>query len=175
MKRVERRKTYQGSILQVYKDTVELPNGKKVEWDYINHDGAAAVVPVREDGKILLVKQFRNALDRETLEIPAGKLDFKEEDMEFCARRELEEETGYVATNLDWLIDIRTWVAFTNEKIGVYVATGLKKTAQCPDEDEFIEYDAYTLEEVKEKIFTGEIQDSKTIAALLAYSEKYAK
>ncbi len=175
MKRIGRRKTYQGSLLQVHMDTIELPNGKKVEWDFIHHDGAAAVVPVQDDGKILLVRQYRNALDRETLEIPAGKLDFAGEDMELCARRELEEETGYVAGKLEWLIDIRTWVAFTNEKIGVYVATGLKKTEQCPDEDEFIEYEAYALEEIKDKILRGEIEDSKTIASILAYSEKYTK
>ena len=138
IKRINRELKYEGSIVKVYMDEVELPDGKIAKWDFINHDGAAAVVPVTDDGKILMVKQYRNALDRYTLEIPAGKLDDKLEETKVCAARELEEETGYKAGKLEFLITLRTWVAFTNEKIGVYVATDLTPTKQHLDEDEFI-------------------------------------
>lgn len=175
IKRINRELKYEGSIVKVYMDEVELPDGKIAKWDFINHDGAAAVVPVTEDGKILMVKQYRNALDRYTLEIPAGKLDDKLEETKVCAARELEEETGYKAGNLEFLITLRTWVAFTNEKIDVYVATDLTPTKQHLDEDEFIDVKAYELEELKEMIFRGELQDTKSISAILAYDVKYRK
>lgn len=173
IKRVNRELKYNGAILQVYADTMELPDGKATTWDFINHDGATAIVPVTEEGKILMVKQFRNALDRETLEVPAGKLDSREEDPEACAARELEEETGYRAGNMEWLITLKTWVAFCNENIEVYVATGLVPSKQHLDEDEFIDVKAYDIEELKNKIFAGEIEDAKTISALLAYDAKF--
>ncbi len=175
IKRINRELKYEGSIVKVYMDEVELPDGKIAKWDFINHDGAAAVVPVTDDGKILMVKQYRNALDRYTLEIPAGKLDDKLEETKVCAARELEEETGYKAGKLEFLITLRTWVAFTNEKIGVYVATDLTPTKQHLDEDEFIDVKAYELEELKEMIFRGELQDTKSISAILAYDVKYRK
>ncbi|WP_461810639.1 NUDIX hydrolase [Faecalimonas sp.] len=169
LKRINRTLKYEGSILKVYTDEIQLPNSNIAHWDYIHHNGATAIVPIRKDGKILLVRQYRNALDRETLEIPAGKLDDKNEKPILCALRELEEETGYVAGKITHLITLCTWVAFTNEKIEVYVAEELKSTMQHLDEDEFIDVEAYTIEEIKEKIFSGEIQDAKTISSLLAY------
>ena len=175
IKRIDRELKYEGSIVKVYMDEIELPDGKIAKWDFINHDGAAAVVPVTEDGKILMVKQYRNALDRYTLEIPAGKLDNKLEETKVCAARELEEETGYKAGKLELLITLRTWVAFTNEKIDVYVATDLTPTKQHLDEDEFIDVKAYELEELKEMIFHGELQDAKSISSILAYDVKYRK
>lgn len=175
IKRIDRELKYEGSIVKVYMDEIELPDGKIAKWDFINHDGAAAVVPVTEDGKILMVKQYRNALDRYTLEIPAGKLDDKLEETKVCAARELEEETGYKAGKLELLITLRTWVAFTNEKIDVYVATDLTPTKQHLDEDEFIDVKAYELEELKEMIFHGELQDAKSISSILAYDVKYRK
>ena len=92
--RLDRKLKYQGTILKIYEDTV-MANGHEAHWDFIHHDGAAAVVPVMDDGKILMVRQYRNALDRYTLEIPAGKLDEPGEPTLECASRELEEETGY--------------------------------------------------------------------------------
>lgn len=169
LKRIDRTLKYEGSILKVYTDEIQLPNGKKTQWDYIHHNGATAIVPVRDDGKILMVRQYRNALDRETLEIPAGKLDEKNEKPLLCALRELEEETGYISEKMSHLLTLCTWVAFTNEKIEVYVAEELKVTKQHLDEDEFIQVEAYTMDELKEKIFNGEIQDAKTISSLLAY------
>ena len=102
----------------------------------IKHKGAAAVVPVTEDGKILMVRQYRNALERYTLEIPAGALDEEGEPGFKCAARELEEETGYKSEELEWLITLRTTVAFCNEKIEVYVAKNLIPSKQHLDEDE---------------------------------------
>lgn len=175
LRRLNRELKYEGSIVKVYMDDVELPDGKIAKWDFINHDGAAAIVPVTSEGKILMVRQYRNALDRYTWEIPAGKLDDVKEETFLCAARELEEETGYRAGKLELLITLRTWVAFTNEKIDVYVATGLTPTSQHLDEDEFIDVKEFSLEELKNMIFAGELQDAKTVSAILAYDAKYRK
>ena len=133
------------------------------------------LLQVLDDGRILMVSQFRNALDRKTLEIPAGKLDDPEEKGILCAARELEEETGYKSEQLEWLINIRTTVALCNEKIEVYVARNLKAGTQNLDENEYVNVKAYTVDELKEKIFSGEIEDSKTIASVLAYEARYLK
>lgn len=171
-KRLNRELMYHGVIVDFYKDTVQVPNGNVVEWDFIGHKGAAAVVPVREDGKLLMVRQYRNALDRETLEIPAGGLN-GEEPTKDAAARELEEETGYQSEDLELLITLRTTVAFCNEKIDIYVARNLKKGEQHLDEDEFIHVEAYTVEELCGLILDGKIEDSKTIAAVMSYRTKY--
>ena len=168
IRRVKRELMYKGTVLEVYKDSMEFANGNHEEWDFIKHNGAAAVVPVLES-------QFRNALDRKTLEIPAGKLDDPEEKGILCAARELEEETGYKSEQLEWLINIRTTVALCNEKIEVYVARKLKAGTQNLDENEYVNVKAYTVDELKEKIFSGEMEDSKTIASVLAYEARYLK
>ena len=175
IKRTGRELVHKGAIIEVYTDHMEFSNGHRADWDFIHHDGAAAVVPVLPDGRILMVKQFRNALERETLEIPAGKLDEPGEAGIVCAGRELEEETGYRSDDLAWLITLRTTVAFCDERIEIYVAANLKPSKQKLDEDEFVDVKAYTLEELKEKIDSGVIQDSKTVAALLAYEGKYLR
>ena len=172
-KRLNRELVYHGAIVDFYKDTVQVPNGNIVEWDFIGHKGAAAVVPVREDGKILMVRQYRNALDRYTLEIPAGGLNGASEPTKDAAARELEEETGYRSEDLELLITIRTTVAFCNEKIDIYVAKNLIKSEQHLDEDEFINVEAYSVEELGQMIFDGKIEDSKTIAAVMSYKGKY--
>ena len=173
VKRIKRELKFRGKIIDFYQDTMEIDGKHTAIYDFIKHKGAAAIVPVTEDGKILMVRQYRNALDRFTLEIPAGALNFEEEPGVVCAGRELEEETGYRCDNLEWLITLRTTVAFCNERIEVYVARHLIPSKQNLDEDEFIELKAYSLDELKTKIFTGEIEDSKTIASLLAYEAKY--
>lgn len=167
--RIDRKLVYKGSIINMYKDTIQVPNGNIAHWDFIGHNGAAGVVPVLADGKILLVKQWRNALDRFTYEIPAGGLENTDEPMKSCAIRELEEETGYKAGKVEFLVSVRTTVAFCNERIDVFVARELVKTHQHLDEDEDIEIYKFELEELLDKIRTGEIQDSKTISAILAY------
>ncbi|HJB00383.1 MAG TPA: NUDIX hydrolase [Candidatus Mediterraneibacter merdavium] len=175
IKRLKRELKFKGTILEFYQDTMEINGDHTAVWDFIKHKGAAAVVPVTEDGKILMVRQYRNALERYTLEIPAGALDEENEPGRECASRELEEETGFRSENMEWLITLRTTVAFCNERIEVYVAKDLIPSKQHLDEDEFIDLKAYTLEELKEKIFSGEIEDGKTVASLMAYAVKYGK
>ncbi len=153
---------------------MKFSNGNTEEWDFIHHDGAAAVIPVMEDGKILMVKQYRNALERDTLEIPAGKLDDPNEEGIVCAARELKKKKpGYSSENLEWILTIRTTVAFCDERIEVFVARNLIPGEQSLDEDEFVDVKAYELDELKQMIFEGKIQDSKTMAAILAYESKY--
>ena len=175
VRRTGRELVYQGVILEIYKDHMEFANGNSADWDFIHHDGAAAVVPVLPDGRILMVTQYRNALERHTLEIPAGKLDAPNEPGIECSKRELEEETGYKSEHLEWLLTLRTTVAFCDEKIEIYVAKDLIPSHQHLDEDEYVDVKAYTLDELKEMIFTGKIEDSKTIAAILAYESKYIR
>ena len=112
IRRIKRELAYKGVILNIYKDYMSLPNGRTAIWDFVEHKGAAAVVPVTEEGKILMVRQYRNALERYTLEVPAGALNDVGEPKDICAARELEEETGYRAGTLEWLININTTVAF---------------------------------------------------------------
>ena len=142
--RLKRELKYQGTILKIYEDTV-LANGHEAHWDFIHHDGAAAVVPVTDDGKILMVRQYRNALNRETLEIPAGKLDAPDEPKIECAYRELEEETGYRTEKLEYLMSLNTTVAFCDEAIDIFVARNLIPSHQHLDEDEVIEVEAWEL------------------------------
>ncbi|MDD6211691.1 MAG: NUDIX hydrolase [Clostridiales bacterium] len=175
IERLDRKLAYEGKVIRVYTDTVKLPNGKVSEWDYIGHVGAAAVLPVMPDGKILMVRQYRNALDRFTLELPAGKLDDPEESMKVCAARELEEETGYHSDNLEPLLTLNTTVAFCNEKIGIFIARDLVSTKRHLDDEEDIEVEAYSLDALCEMIDRQEMTDSKTVAAILAYRNKYGK
>lgn len=173
--RLERTLVHKGAIIDYYQDTVKVPNGNIVKWDFIGHKGAAAVVAVNGDGKLLMVRQYRNALDRETIEIPAGGLESIEEPTDVAAARELEEETGYKAGKLELLVSLRTTVAFCNEKIDVYLATDLKPSHQNLDEDEYINVETYDIEELVQMIYDCKIQDSKTVASLLAYKNKYCK
>ncbi len=171
--RFKRELVHKGTIINMYKDHIRVPNGNLVEWDFIGHNGAAAVLPVTEEGKIILVKQWRNALDRFTLEVPAGGLESADEPMIKCAARELEEETGYKSDNLEFLISLKTTVAFCNERIDVFIAKNLIKTEQHLDEDENIEICEYDIEPLISMIKNGEMQDSKTVSAILAYKAFY--
>ena len=171
--RIGRELIHKGAIIDYYQDTIKVPNGNIAKWDYIKHKGAAAVVAVKDDGKLLMVRQYRNALDRETLEIPAGGLNSVDEPTDIAAARELEEEAGYTAGKLELLISIRTTVAFCDEKIDVYLATDLKRSSQHLDEDEFLDVETYSIEELVQMVYDCKIQDGKTVAALLAYYNKY--
>lgn len=174
-KRLSRDLVAHGAIIDYYQDTIQVPGGNIVKWDFIQHKGAAAVVPVDDKGRLIMVSQYRNALERDTLEIPAGGRNSLTEPTMETAARELAEETGYTAEHMELLITICTTVAFCNEKIDIYLATGLTAGSQHLDEDEYVNVAAYTVEELTEKIYAGEIQDSKTIAAILAYKNKYVK
>lgn len=172
-RREKRTLVYQGSILDVYSDHMVWDSGHTEEWDFVSHrKGAAAIVAVDPEGKLLMVRQYRNALDRETLELPAGARDSASEDTALCAARELEEETGYRAGRLEKLLTLRSTVAFCDELIDIYLATELTPGTKHLDPGEEIDLERYTLEELKEKIFSFEIQDGKTVAGILAYNAR---
>ena len=168
--RIDRVLKYRGAILDFYDDLMELPDGSVSHWDYIEHrNGAAAVLPVLSDGRILMVRQYRNALNREMLELPAGAKDGSTEPSEACAARELEEETGYRAGKMEKLITVCTTGAFCNESIEIYLATELIKTHQQLDVDELLQVEIWDLPTLCYKIFTQEITDAKTVSGILAY------
>lgn len=161
---------YDGIRVHLVKEKLALPNGNETEWELIKHPGAAAVIPVDDDGNILMVRQYRLASDNTTLEIPAGCLDSPDEDPFECAKRELEEETGYDSDDIRFLFKFYSSIGICDEVIHVYVAKNLKETAQNLDEDEFVSVERHSLEGLLEMVFEGEIMDNKTISSLLAYS-----
>ncbi len=169
--RIGRKLIHNGAIVDIYQDRMQLPDGSEENFDFIKHKGAAAVIPVMDDGRILMVRQYRNAIDAYTIEIPAGGLNGADEPTRVAAHRELEEETGYRADieDVTFLLTLYTTVAFCNEKIDIYVAKNLTKTKQHLDDDEFIDVAAYTIDELMQMILDGEIVDAKTIAALGTY------
>lgn len=171
IKRIKREQSYKGRIIDFYSDTILINNKKQVVFDFIEHKGASAMIPVDSDGNILMVRQYRNAIDRYTLEIPAGGLNSGEDNLA-CAIRECEEETGYIPNNVQHLIDLHTTVAFSNELIKVYYSNDLAISSQNLDEDEFVDIKRYSLEELVSMIYSGEITDAKTIAGLMAYKNK---
>lgn len=156
---------FKGKVLTMKYDTVLLPNGANATREIIEHPGAVAVVPVTNDGRIVLVRQYRYPVGKIMLEIPAGKLD-KGESPDNCAMRELAEETGYMAGQLVKMTSIYTTPGFTDEIIHVYMARNLTVTDQHPDEDEFINVEVYTKEQIKEMIADGTICDAKSMVGL---------
>lgn len=173
IERIGRKLVYKGSILDVYQDHMKAPNGKEEMWDFVSHRmGAACVLPVLEDGKILLVRQYRPALNRETIEVPAGCRDNVSEDTKICAQREMEEETGYCCNHIEKLLSLKSTVAFCDESIDVYLATELKPSKTNLDDMESIDVEIYELSELEEMIYSGKIQDAKTVAAIMAYANK---
>ena len=158
---------FDGNLLHVKRDTVKLPSGNEATREWIKHPGASAVIPVTEDGQVILVKQYRYPIGRITLEIPAGKLDAPDEDPLYCATRELSEETGYEADRITKLTTVATTVGFSNEYIHIYAAEGLKAGKQHTDEDEFINVVKMPLEKAVELVLNGEIYDAKSVTAIL--------
>ncbi|MGN0480707.1 MAG: NUDIX hydrolase [Lachnospiraceae bacterium] len=176
VRRIDRTLFHKASIFELYKDKIQVTEDKCVEWDFIKHRGAAAVLPVLENGRILMVRQFREAIDRDTLEIPAGGLNSEDEPTIEAAARELEEETGFKsAGELKFLISVRTAPAYCNEKIDVYIAKNLIKTQQKLDEGEYIRVEEWDIDDLVSMIYDGKIQDCKTIGAILAYKLQLQK
>ena len=151
--------------IDVSTEIVDLPNGRRVEFDLVRHPGAAAVVPFLDDGRVLLIRQYRFATGGEILEVPAGKLD-PGEAPEACAARELEEETGYRAGRLERLGSIWTTPGFCDEIIHLYAAFDLEPSEQRLEPDEIIELVPTPLDEALDAL-TGPVVDGKTATALL--------
>lgn len=158
---------YDGVIVHLYKDTVQLPNGNPATREVIRHIGAVAVVPVTDDGNVIVERQFRYPLNEVITEIPAGKLDSAAEDHLSAAQRELREETGYTADNWQELGDFHSTPAYCDENITLYLATGLHLGQRELDEDEFLNVVAVPLEELVADIMAGRITDGKTQTAIL--------
>ncbi len=156
---------YKGTVVTLNIDTVRLPNGHTIDLEIIRHPGAAAVVPIKEDGTVVLIQQFRHAANGFIYEIPAGKLHPQEDPLD-CAARELEEEIGYRAKRFELLSSIFTAPGFADEVIHVYLATGLTIGTQNLDQDEVLEVVEMPLQEAILKIEDGTIRDAKTIVGL---------
>lgn len=154
-----------GRVFDFYVETVTLPNGVSVEMDIIRHPGAAAVVAVMQDHRVLLLRQYRHAVGGFIWEIPAGTLD-PGEDARQCAARELTEETGYAARSLEKLAEITPLPAYSDERIHLFLAGGLVRAVQQLDRDELLVVHAVDLGRALQMISDGEIQDAKTIAGL---------
>ncbi len=161
------RHIFKGKVLTLNVDRVILPNGVEIELETIRHPGAAAVVPVKDDRTVILIRQFRHAAGGFIYEIPAGKL-HGGEDPRDCASRELEEEVGYRAADLELLSSIWTAPGFADEVIHVYKATGLTKGRQQLDRDEVLEVVEMPLARAIGIIEDGTIRDAKTIVGLQA-------
>ena len=177
LKRLARNLAYKGSVLTFYRDTMQLPDGKIEQWDFIDHPrGGACIVPVLPDGRILMIHQMRPAIDRETIELPAGARDSHTEDTACTAARELREETGYTSDKISLLVKLKTAVAYCSEFTDVYLAEDLiPADGQHLDEAEEINVEAFPLETLLGKIYAGEIQDAKTVAGIMAYAVRICR
>lgn len=158
---------FNGQILHVYKDDILLPNGMPATREVIRHVGAVAVVPLTDDGKVIIERQFRYPINTVVTEIPAGKLDSKAEDRLEAAKRELREETGLTADEWTSLGDYYPASAYTDERLTLYLARGLHRGEQNLDEDEFLMLEEVPLEQLVQEIMDGIITDGKTQAAIL--------
>ena len=158
---------FPGKIIRLEHWQVELPNDKQALREVACHPGASAVVAIDEEGQIILVRQHRIAVGRLTLEIPAGKLDSADEDPFLCAKRELSEETGMEADHWQKLTVLETTPGFCNERIHIYMATGLKQLSSHPDEDEFVSVTRMPLKEAVAKVMDGTFRDAKTALAIM--------
>ena len=154
-----------GRVFDFYTENITLPNGLTMDVDVIRHPGAAAIVPVMDDGAIVLLRQYRHAVGGFIWEIPAGTLDPNEDEMT-CASRELTEETGYEARRIEKLGTITPLPAYSDERIHIYMATGLIPAAQNLDADELLTVHPFELQSVLAMITDGDIEDAKTIASL---------
>lgn len=171
--RIGRELKYAGSIVDLYEDTMRLPDGSIEHWDHVAHrKGAAAALPVMGDGRLILVRQYRNSIECETLEIPAGARENTSEPTDVCAAREMEEEIGYHAGKIEKLLHISTTGGFCNEQLDIYLATELEKTSRHLDKGEDIRVEFLDSDEACRMILDGEIIDAKTVSAILAYREK---
>ena len=161
---------HQGKVFELIRENVTLENGTTTDLEFIEHPGATAIIPFLDDKRIVLLKQYRHALKKYIWEIPAGTLDPQEEIIS-CAKRELIEETGYSAGQWHRLGEITPVPGYSNERIHIFLATGLQPADQNLDEDEVIQVQALDFLKAFEMIGDGEIQDAKSIAGLFLASQ----
>ena len=159
-------RAFDGRLLKVDTVDIELPNGHTTTHEVIRHPGAVCIVALDHDGNVLVVRQYRTALERVTIEMPAGKID-PGEDPEDAVRRELAEETGYVAGEIRRLASIAVAVGYSDEIIHIYMATDLQPGPAHPDEDEFVVSEWVSVESLIDSVLDGRIEDSKTVIAAL--------
>ena len=171
-KKITSENVFDGVLLHVRKDEVELPNGHTATREWIEHPGASSIIPLLPDNQIILVRQFRYPVGQVTLEVPAGKLDVEGEDPLECAKRELSEETGYTTEKIWKLTTIATTVGFSNEFIHLYAATDLKAGKQHPDDDEFINAVKVPLTAALHMVESGKIIDAKSIISILLLAKQ---
>lgn len=158
---------FPGKIIRLEHWQVELPNGEHALREVACHPGASAIVALDDQGQIILVRQHRIAVGRLTLEIPAGKLDAPDEDPFLCAQRELSEETGLTASSWRKLTCLETTPGFCNERIHIYLATGLEQGDSHPDEDEFVDVTRMPLAQAVAHVMNGDFRDGKTTLAIM--------
>jgi ADP-ribose pyrophosphatase len=158
---------FDGIILHVVRDTVDLPNGHSSVREVIRHIGAVCVIPVTENNEVIVERQYRYPLDRVILEIPAGKLDSPDEDRLSAIQRELREETGYSADEWMNIGDFHPAPAYSDEYITMYLARGLHKGKQDLDADEFLNVYTIPLKDLVDDVMSGKISDAKTQVAVL--------
>ncbi|RDW21987.1 NUDIX hydrolase [Oceanobacillus chungangensis] len=159
---------FTGKVIQLHVDQVRLPNGETSTREIIKHPGAVAVIPITKDNKIVFVEQYRKPLEKSLVEIPAGKLE-DGENPETAAIRELEEETGYTTNELSFVTSFYTSPGFADELITIYITDTIEKLTEhvAGDDDEFVEIIELTLDEAKQYVEDGRIQDAKTNYAIL--------
>ena len=163
---------FAGRIVRLRVDTVELPDGQHSTREVVEHAGAVAIVALDSAGQVVMVRQYRQPVERILVEIPAGTLEIGEEPLD-CARRELEEETGLIAAHWEKILTYYSTPGFTNECLHIFMATGLTDGAAQPDHDEFVETVRVPLGEAYQQIFTGHIADGKSIIGIqYAYSQR---
>ena len=170
-KTLESERIYEGKILNLRKDTVTVENGTSMR-EIVEHNGGAVIVPVTDDRKVIMVKQYRKPARRVMLEVPAGKID-PGEDHYTTAVRELREETGYTAENVRFLTMMYPSVGYSEEKLYIYMVTGLTPGETDPDENEAIDVVEIPLDEIHKMIMEGKIEDAKTIAGVMMVKAIY--
>lgn len=153
---------FDGRFLKVARDRIRLPDGKVTDREYIKHPGAVVILPLFDDGRVLLERQFRYPLGREFIEFPAGKIDPGEDPLA-CAQRELVEETGYTAARWQFVCTIHNAIAYSDEHLDIYLARGLTAGEAKLDEGEFLEIFTSTVPEMLGMVKAGQITDVKTI------------
>ena len=165
-KTLESKRVYEGRIINLRLDSVSLENGNTAMREVVEHPGAVGIVALKENGDIVMVKQYRKAVEQVLLELPAGKLEQGENPLD-CAARELTEETGYTAGDLRYLVSFYTSPGFSNEVMHMFLATGLREGKNDPDDDEMVETVEISRDRAIDMILKGEIKDGKTIAGIL--------